>query len=147
MCTSPLCISWRPPRPPLFWKESVGISTSTVVCGSTFSAGQCPSEGIPEKGTRQRTWDTTADGPVGGRASSCWDCEELNGPYRAPTISSGSVVRPPWHPPQPSSQEAVGALGRIEQMDSDGPEVLGVLDREITDRWAGAKPETSPTPN
>ena len=23
---------------------------------------------------------------------------------RAPTISSGSVVRPPWHPPQPSSK-------------------------------------------
>ena len=30
---------------------------------------------------------------------------------RAPVPSPQMVVRPPWHPPQPSSQEVVGALG------------------------------------
>ena len=32
------------------------------------------------------------------------DCDRLGLCPRAPTISSGSVVRPPWHPPQPSSK-------------------------------------------
>ena len=52
-------------------------------------------------------------------------------PYPRAPGPSQKVVRPPWHPPQPSSQEVVGALA-IRGLVRPGMQgLLGRLDRPV----------------